>query len=164
MDFLKDFGVQPVLLIAQTVNFFILLFLLKKLLYGPLLRILRQRRQKIADSLKNAEKIEKQLLKTTEEKEKVLLDASKEAQKIIVEATLSASAIIDEARKKVQKDIDILFENGRRSIEIEREKMHMEIREDIAGLIEKSLTKVLTTSLDPARQKKEVSEAIKNLV
>jgi F-type H+-transporting ATPase subunit b len=68
MDILHEFGVQPILLLAQIVNFAILFFLLRKFLYGPLLKILEQRRNTIKESLKNAEKIEKQLALTEEER------------------------------------------------------------------------------------------------
>ena len=44
MDFLNDFGVKPVLLAAQAVNFFILLFILKRFLYKPILGMLEKRK------------------------------------------------------------------------------------------------------------------------
>ena len=59
MDILSQFGVKPILLAAQVVNFLILLFILKKFLYGPILKVLSERRKKIEDSLKNVEEIEK---------------------------------------------------------------------------------------------------------
>ena len=72
MDILNQFGVQPILLAAQVVNFLILLFILKKFLYGPILKVLDSRKKTIEQSLKNAEEIERRLLETTEEKEKVM--------------------------------------------------------------------------------------------
>src|SRR3989344_2266081 len=97
MDFLNDFGVKPVLLAAQAVNFFILLFILKKFLYKPILGMLETRKQKIAESLKNAESIEKKLQAIGEEREEALKKAGKEAEEIIRDATEAANQIISEA-------------------------------------------------------------------
>ena len=72
MDILNQFGISPVLLTAQVVNFLVLLFILKKLLYGPLLKVLAERRKKIEDSLKNAEEIELRLQETNEKIDKML--------------------------------------------------------------------------------------------
>ena len=67
MEFLKEFGIQPTLLIAQIVNFLIILFILKKFFYKPIIKLLDDRKKKIEESLKNAELIEERL-KQTEEK------------------------------------------------------------------------------------------------
>src|SRR3989338_593740 len=58
MDFLSDFGVQPILLAAQAVNFLVLLFILNKFLYKPVLKTLDQRKQKVSQSLKAAHDIQ----------------------------------------------------------------------------------------------------------
>ncbi|MBI2593944.1 F0F1 ATP synthase subunit B, partial [Candidatus Daviesbacteria bacterium] len=74
---LSDFGVQPVLLLAQIVNFLVLLWILNKLLYKPVLKVLEERKAKIEKGLKNAEEIEKRLAQTAEEEEKAILAAAK---------------------------------------------------------------------------------------
>src|SRR5688572_12301567 len=101
----RDFGIQPVLLAAQVVNFLILLLILKKFLYGPILKVLETRKKRIEESLKNASVIELRLQKTEEEKEKVLEKAALEARKILDEATKSANLVIEEAHKKASQDI-----------------------------------------------------------
>ena len=55
MEIIKNFGVEPVLLVAQIINFLIILFILKKFLYKPVLDTLKKREDSIKEGLKQAE-------------------------------------------------------------------------------------------------------------
>jgi len=66
MEVFKNFGIQPTLLFGQIVNFVIILFLLRKFFYGKIVDMLELRRNKIEESLKNAQLIEENLQKTKE--------------------------------------------------------------------------------------------------
>jgi F-type H+-transporting ATPase subunit b len=160
---ISDFGVQPVLLAAQIVNFLILLFILNKLLYKPLLKVLEQRRQKVEESIKNAEKIEQKLLKTEEEYEKRIVEASKEGQKIIDEATKSASQIVSEAHQKAQSDIEEMMQKGQASIRMERDRMQQEMREELSDVVVTALEKVTGKVINKTDQRKMVDQAVKGL-
>lgn len=163
MDFLKDFGVQPVLLIAQAVNFLILLYILKRFLYKPVLKVLDERKKTISDSLQNAEEIEKKLTQITAEREEQLKKASREAEEIIKDATVSAGQIIAEAHEKAGTDIEGLVAKAHQSISLEKEKMRQEIRAELAGLVVAGLQKVTGKVLDKKDQEEMVKETIKEL-
>src|SRR3989338_3520624 len=104
MEIFNQFGVRLDLLAAQIVNFLLLLFILKRFLYKPILKVLQIRQQKIKDSLKNAAEIEKRLNAIAEEREKKLHEAGDAAQKIIDHAAKNADQIIKEARESAEKD------------------------------------------------------------
>lgn len=163
MDFLKDFGVQPVLLIAQAVNFLILLYILKRFLYKPVLKVLDERKKTISDSLQNAEEIEKKLTQITAEREEQLKKASREAEEIIKDATASAGQIIAEAHEKAGTDIEGLVAKAHQSISLEKEKMRQEIRAELADLVVAGLQKVTGKVLDKKDQEEMVKETIKEL-
>lgn len=160
---LSDFGIQPILLLAQVVNFLVLLFILKKLLYQPILKVLDERKKKIEQSLKDATAIELKLTQTEEDREKKLAKASEEARQILDEATKSANLVIEEARLKASKDMEEIVKKGFGTINAEREKMHQEIREELAELIEVSLEKVAGKILTSKDQKELVQKTIKQL-
>ncbi len=160
---MKDFGVQPILLVAQIINFFILLLLLRKFLYGPLLKVLEKRKETIAQSLKNAEEIEKKLQKTEEDREKELDKAGKEARLMLDEATKSAELIVAEAHTKAQTDIEEMLKKGRDSITLDRDKMQQVLKDEVANMVGQSVSKVLEGLLDKDLQKKIAEKAIKNL-
>lgn len=160
---LSDFGVQPVLLVAQIVNFFILLFLLKKLLYGPILNVLEKRKETIAQSLKNAQEIEKRLQKVEEDREKKIEEAAKEARFILDEAAASANQIIDSAHQKATKDIEDMMEKGKQSIALEKDKMQNALRQELSDIVIVALHKVIGKTIDTKDHKKMVEDALKQI-
>lgn len=163
MNFLTDFGVKPVLLIAQIVNFLILLYILKRFLYKPILKMLDERKEKISVGLKNAEEIEKKLNQIVAEREEQLKKASKEGEEIIKEATASANQIITEAHEKAGSDIEVIIEKAHQSIDLEKEKMRQEIRSELANLVVAGLEKVTGKILDKKDQEEMVKKTIKEL-
>lgn len=160
---IKDFGIQPLLLAAQVVNFLILLFLLNKFLYKPILKVLAERKEKIAQSLKDVAKIEATLLKTEEEEQKRLAIATTEAQDLINSATKSAEQIIIEAREKATIDMENILVRGQEELRQEKEKMQQEIKEELAGLITLGLEKISGKVLNKKDQERLIRDSVKGL-
>lgn len=159
----EQFGIQPILLAAQIVNFLVLLFILNKLMYKPVLKILKDRKDKIAASLKNAEEIDLKLQKTEEESENRLQKASQEAQKIIDETKKSAQEIIAQAHTKAQSDINEMLKKGQDQINLEREKMNQEVRDELSKIVEISLEKVAGKILTTKDQKELIDKSVKQI-
>ena len=160
---LSDFGVQPILLLAQVVNFLVLLFILKKLLYKPVLSMLEKRKALIAQSLKNAEEIEKKLAQTSEEEEKRILGAAREGEKIIKEAQDSAVALIEEGRAKAEDLYKQILEEAKDQVSAQKDKMMLEVRQELSGIISVALEKIMGNALDKNAQKKLVDDAVKTI-
>ena len=75
MEILKNLGFDPVMLAAQIVNFLIILYLLKRFLYKPILEMLKKREDSIKEGLKQAEEARITLEKTLQEEKKILSKA-----------------------------------------------------------------------------------------
>ncbi len=163
MNLIAQFGINPVLLAAQAVNFLILLFILKKLLYKPILKVLKDRQEKIAKSLADAAQIEQRLLKIEEDREKALKKASDEGQKIIDQATLTSTEIIKQAHAKAALDTEDMVRDSREQIRVEQEKMRNEIRAELGSLVVTSLQKVSGKVLTKKDQQNILSSSIKEL-
>ena len=161
MDILDEFGIKPVLLAAQVVNFVVLFLILKKFLYQPILKVLQTRQDTIAKSLKDAEKIEKRLQQTDEEREKVLKLAALESKKLIDEATQASAQIIAEAHLKASSDMEKILEQARQAVRLEKEKMQQEIREELADLVVLGIEKVAGKVLTGKDQKEIVERTVK---
>jgi F-type H+-transporting ATPase subunit b len=161
METINEFGIKPVLLMAQIVNFLILLFLLKKFLFGPILKVLDDRKKKVAESLANAEKIQLELEKTLEERDKKLQLAAKESKKIIDEAFENANQIVDDAHQKARVDIEKMIIKAKEEIILERDKMHQEIRGELADLIGLGMEKVAGKVLNSQDKKNLAANSIK---
>lgn len=160
---LNQFGINKFLLTAQVVNFLVLLWILKRFLYKPILKVLEERKQKIAESLKNAEEIEKKLLQTEEDRDKKLAEAAQEGKKILEETTKTASQIIEEGHLKAAKDMEEIVNKGKESISVEREKMHQEMREELAEIVVVALEKITGKVITKEDQKKMIEDTVKRM-
>lgn len=161
MDILKEFGVDPLLLAAQVVNFSILLFLLKRFLYGPILKVLDTRKRKIEESLKNAEEIELRLTKVNEDIEKMMAKTIKDEEKIIAEAKEAASRLIAEQRELSDELLNKARIQATQIVSDERVKLEAELKNNFASLLAVSLEKVLGKKVS-TDQRKVLEEAIKS--
>lgn len=157
MDILGQFGINSYLLIAQIVNFVILLLILKRFLYRPILRVLETRKQKIAQSLENAQNIEKRLLDIEQSKDRQIQKAIQEGGKIISDAKIAAGEIIKKAHLKASIDLENIIKEGKNVIKQERETMQQQIKEQLSEIVVSSLEKIIK-DLIPEKQQKEIIE------
>lgn len=163
MEVLNTFGLQPILLLAQIVNFLVLLFILKKFLYKPILKVLDERKAKIENSIHDAEEIEKRLVAIESEREDKINKAVNEARGIVNEARKNAETIIADAHHKAEKDIQDLTKKAKDSLALERDKLHQEIKKELANMIVLGLEKVAGKVLTSSDQKDLVKETIQHL-
>lgn len=164
MEVIKQFGVQPILLAAQVVNFLILLFLLRRFMYKPLLSIMEKRKLRIAEGLKNADEVDKRLQAIEEERIAQLKKAAEEAKGIILDATKSAGELIEAARQKAQADIKSMIQKNQEQLERDREQMYKKIRIELSDLVIIGLKKVADKSLTEKDKKTLVKDSIEKLV
>src|SRR5208282_4261167 len=93
-------GIQWRILLAQTISFSIVFFVLWKYAYGPIFAMLEARKQKIADALANAEKIKTDVAQTEAERQRILADAGDKANKLIDEARQAAARVREQETQK----------------------------------------------------------------
>lgn len=157
---MESLGLDIKLLLAQVVNFLMLLFVLKKFLYRPILKVLDERKKKIEDSLANAEKINKELIKLEEEKAKILKAAQTEAVKLAAEekkfAEEQKEKILEEAKKKATEEVA----KGSVLAKQELEKAKKELREEVLRLTEVMTKKVLARGLSDQEKHELIKKAI----
>ena len=161
MELLNKLGINWKLLLAQIVNFLILLFILYRFTYKPVLRMLDNRTKKIEKGLKDADDSQKKLKEITLKEREIIKDARKEAQAIMVkveeQARKNKEEIIIEAKilsKKILKDAE-------KKIEEEKNKMMSEVKREIAGLVVMATEKVISEKLDSGKDKELIEKAIK---
>ncbi len=88
----ETFGFNLWMFLSQVVSFTIVALLLRRFAYKPILAVLEERRQRIAEGLLNAEKIKQQLAEAEQRYQEILANANAAAQKMIDEARESAGA------------------------------------------------------------------------
>src|SRR3989344_845312 len=163
MEILNNFGIQPTLLFAQIVNFVIILYLLKRFFYKPILKILDERRKKIEESLKNADLISEKLQKTDENSKKIIADSQIQAQNLIQDARREAERIGEKASLEARKTIDQALVDAKIQIEAERESIQKKIERETLDLVVAVVKKVLKRNLKPQEKQALTGSAVREI-
>jgi F-type H+-transporting ATPase subunit b len=140
---IKTFYIDWKLLIAQIINFGIVLFVLWKFAINPLSKMMDKRTLEIEKSLKDAKKIEENLEKIEKEREAKILTAKKEAQEIITRARQQGQSqgqqMVDEAKKEIEN----IIATAKEQISQERSQMLKSVKSEISELVVQSTKKIL---------------------
>lgn len=159
---LGAFGVDYKLLIANFVNFGILLFVLYKIGYKPMLKFINDRTKTIEDGLKNAALAKQNIAEATQQQQAMLTTARQEAQSIVVaandQAIKQSQLLIEKSKLEAKKVID----QAKLNIRQEHDQMMQQAKAELTDLVllatEKVLQQKLDQSADEALLKKVVAQ------
>ncbi len=143
MDVLQSFGFDIRLLVASTINFVILLIILNKILYRPLLAVLDERRKKIAESLDNAQLIEKKLQETEEKQRDIVHQARESAQAMLDAAQTHAKVREEELIKQAELRSQEIMQKAHQSATEMVTKMEHEFKQTMAVMIMEATKSIL---------------------
>ncbi len=163
MEILHTFGVDPRLLVAQIINFLLILFLLQRFLYKPLLETLEARRKTIAQGLQSAEE-GRQLLEKAAEKERLLLKkAQEEAKKLLEEAKNQRHLLLKETEEATKKQAEKILAEAKSQIAYETKAAEKRLTSHVSELAVQFLEKSLTGLLSQKDQNEIVKHAVKRI-
>lgn len=164
MEILEKFGVDPILLAAQIVNFLIILFILKKFLYKPILELLNKRKITIKEGLEQAEEARLKLEKVIVEEKQILKNAQLQARKIIEDERQAALDTAEEIQENSKKQTEKMLNDARTQISREfqetEKKLAVNVSKIAVSFLEKSLEKFFS-SKDQGRIIKDALVKIK---
>lgn len=160
-ELIKTFHIETNLLIAQLVNFTIVLIVLYTFAYKPILKILNDRTKKIEKGLKDAEDARKKMEELTQKEREVLVSAKKEAQNIMKNAEQSAKKEAQNIVLETKAQTERMIEEAKKNIEQEKGKMIAEVKSEIAGLVVAATEKVISEKLDKEKDKELIEKVIK---
>jgi F-type H+-transporting ATPase subunit b len=163
MEILKTFGVDPIMLGAQIVNFLIIFYLLKRFLYKPVLGMLKTREDKIKEGIKQAEEARITLEKTLEEEKKILAKAHEEGKALVADAKNQALDTARTVEENTKQTAEKILLDTRAQIEQDAKRMETELSGKISVLAEQMLEKSLQGVFGEKEQKQIVNKAVKNI-
>jgi len=163
MDLIKNFGISWILLAAQIVNFLIILYLLKRFAYKPILEVLEKRRKTIEEAHKNAENAAKAMEKALEEEKRILQKAQNEAKSMLAEATKQAETILEQANGKAKAQSERLIKETQEQMELDRKEMERQLATKTTDLALTMLQQSLKGFFDDKQQKEVLERAGKVL-
>jgi len=153
-------GISLPLLLAFVINFIILLALLGKFLYKPVLKMLDERAQKVKESMEWAESIKRDYEQAKAEVQKQIEKGRQEAQGIIAQAFQTGEALKEEARKEASDQAKAIVEKARLQLEAERDKMVEDLRKEFVSLLILASEKVIRQTLDKEKQSGLIEETL----
>lgn len=141
-------------IIWTTINFLILLAVLYKFLYKPLLGAISTREEQIEEAVKKAHNDRVEAERLRREFEAKVSEAQREAQDIIAKANKAASANREQIEAEARARATELLENATKTIEREKAKALAELREEVANLAVAVAGKVIEKNLDNVEQRR----------
>jgi len=162
-ELISTFHIDVKLLIAQAVNFAIVFAVLYYFAIKPLVKILQERSKKIEDSLKNAERVERELEETRDAKEKILDKARMEASKILVETEKKAEGRREEILKDAKKEIEVIITKTKNDLQKQKVETISEIKAEAGELVVEAVRRVLEDKMSSEVDRKYVDEIIRRI-
>ena len=157
---MENLGLNLPLLIAQIINFVILLVLLYFVAYKPILKMLDQRSAKIKESMDEAEAIRQQTANTEEKIRNQLSDARMEGEKILTQAGQLGEKLKEEARQEAHREAETLITRAKSEISRESDKVIDELRQEFIEVAIAAAEKVVKETLDKDKHRQIIERVI----
>jgi F-type H+-transporting ATPase subunit b len=160
MEILHKLGIDWKLLLAQGVNFLILLYILKRFVYKPMLAFLDERGAKIEAGLKSAEAATQKLAEAEAEHKAVLQAAQQQAKGIIEEAVVAAKQRDQRELEKTKSEIAKMLDDATKRTEAEKASLLREAKAELAALVLTATEKVAGVKLTTEEDQKQIASAL----
>jgi F-type H+-transporting ATPase subunit b len=155
--------VVPGLMIWTLICFAITFFVLKRVAFGPIQTAIDKRRDRIRESLLEAEHARTEARQLLEEHKKLRANARHEAEEILAEARRIADSMRERNREELEADRQRRLEETKRQIEAETQRALVQLRQEVADLAIVAAGKVTRKALDDADHRRLIDEAISEL-
>jgi F-type H+-transporting ATPase subunit b len=149
-------------LIAQLVNFGILLVVMRLFLYKPVLRILDERKARIEEGLNRAEQAAVQASASQDEARRVIDEARGQGRDLVATAQDAAARLRAELEERARADADQIVTRAREEIQNERDQAIEQLRREFTDLALTAAERVIGQSLDRAAHQRLIDETLVN--
>ena len=155
--------VDPGLFIWTILTFLVLLVLLKKYAWGPLLNALDSRQEMIRKSLDDAEQAKQELVKVQQESAAIVAKARVEADAIISSSRTDAANLRDELRQQAKVEAEQILKNAKRQIQQETERAMSQIHHEAIDLSVSIASKLIQRNLTKEDNEALIEDALKQV-
>lgn len=154
-------GLKPDIFVAQLVNFLIIMFVLWKWAYKPLLKVLDDRAARIDRGLKDSETASEKLASIELEHAAALVNAREEAAEVIKDAHAQAEKKREALLAKTRDEVAKIVTDARRKISEEREQARQELKKEIGALVVATAEMVLKEKISDSADAKLMEPVLK---
>ncbi len=157
---MEGLGFSVSTLVAQIVNFLILLGLLYLVAYKPILRMFDERSRRIRESMEETQSIKEQAARAEEEAKKRIEAASKEGQELVARAVRTAGEVKQKAQQEAKPEAEALIAKARLEIQRERDEAIDELRKEFTDLTIAAAGKVIERELDKETHRQLIDKVL----
>ena len=154
---------DPGLFVWTILTFLLLLFVLAKFAWKPLLKMLNDREELIRSSLEDAEKAKEKLEKLNAEGEAIINQARSEAQSILSEGKAAAAKLKDETLDVAKEQAKQIASEAEKQINIEKDKAIAEIKSEVVNLSMRIAEKLINKNISPEDNKALIDESLSSV-
>lgn len=162
-DTATQFGLDWKHFIAQCISFALVAGLLYRFAYKPILRLLEERRNTIAESLTNADRIKDELAKTETSRKEILAQANEQGLKLIEEARAAAAKVQEQETQKAIATAEQIIAKAREAAAADHARMLAELKREVGQLVVQTTAKVTGKILTMDDQRRLAEETNKQL-
>jgi len=160
---LGTLGIDGGIFIAQLVNFLLVMLVLWKFAYKPIMKMLDDRSERIEKSMKDAEHVEKRVAALEDERKQVVSEARAEAAKVMELARTDAEAMKTEMVEKAKREVERVVANGKGQLKSDQEAMMREARKELVEIAVAAAKKVLVEAVDEKKSASLAEEVVRKL-
>ena len=158
---MEALGISLPTLIAQIINFALLLGLLYLVAYKPIMRMLDERSRRVKESMEQTELIKQQAERAEEEVKKQLEAAGKEGQEIVAQAARIGEELRQKAQQEARRESKFFIARARVEVQRERDEAIDELRTEFADLTILAAGKVIEQTLDKEAHRQLIDKVLK---
>ena len=162
-EIFKSFGIEWKILIWQVINFGLLFAALSYFFYKPVKKLMSEREGKIADSLKNAENLEKKSKELEVEFKKKMTEQRMEIEEMHKKAKSAGDELRKELKAKAESESSRVIEEARKTANQEKAEILKSLEDEVKGLAITLASKVLERNIDEKTERKFMEEALGEL-
>jgi len=155
--------INPGLIVWTIITFLVLLFVLKRFAWKPLLQALTSREEKIRESLEQAEHARQEAQRLIEANERQMQQAQGEFQRLMREAREEAEKLRAKRRQEADEEAKKIVDQGKMEIEREKEAALNQLRNEVANLAVRAAGRILDEELDEKKHRKLVDAYLRDL-
>jgi len=163
MIFADLISVVPGLMVWTIIAFGITFFVLRRFAFGPIQKLIDERRDRIREALDEADKARQEARELRELTKQEREEAKAERERILDESRRQGQAQFEQARAQSDEDLKRRLEENKREIEAENRRMAEQIRRDVVELTLLAAEKVTGKSLDADDQRRLIDETIEEV-
>lgn len=156
----KTFGLNTPFFIAQVVNFFLVVFILKKFAFGPIQKVLEERRARIVAGEEKIKLIERQLADSVETTNAAIAKANDEAVRMVTEAKQGAAAFTEQKAQEAISSAQSILAKAEAAAKADRDRLAADLKREFGRLVATTTAQVTGKVLTAEDQKRINEDAL----